>query len=248
MITCFTNCLSNYMDTESIKLFIPSLPYILPSQWNGNNILSVMSPFCLTFIGEDLVIDGPLSCCNTEATIIVDVTECTVNSFATEISTTLGLTEKKDVVVTDGKVCGWSEECDTEVNCAFEVCFRCNCKVKGRAVSSDELYVSGNGDTNLSDGMYTIYIQKMPNMNSPKYSPIIQLMVRRQQQYRQGYTTSMTVNHGIESVQSARKLVDYDAQIEKSFNTMKRAKGVRVYRGTSKYCGCGKAKFSKWSY
>lgn len=236
------------MDTETIKLFVPTLPYILPNQWNGNNILTVLSPFCLTSIGEDLVIDGPASCCNTEASIIIDVTECTINAFATEISTTLGLTAKREVTVNDGVVCGWSEECDTEINFAFEVCYVCGCRVKGRAVTEDDLQILGNGKTNLHDGMYTVYIQKMPNMNSKKYSPVIELMVRRQQQYRQGYTTSMTVNHGIESVSSSRQLIDYDAQIENAFKTMKRSKGVRVYRGTSKYCGCRKAKFSKWSY
>ena len=248
MITCYTNCLSNYMDTQTIKLFIPSVPYILPNQWNGNNIVSVLSPFCLSVIGDDLVIDGPASCCNTEASIIIDVTECTVAAFATEIGTTLGLTSRKDIKVDGGVVCGWSEECDTEIVCAFEVCALCNCRVKGRAVTDDDLQIMGNGATNLDDGMYTVYIQKMPNMNSMKYSPIIELMIRRQQQYRQGYTTSMTVNHGIESVQSSRKLIDYDSQIKAAFDTMKKSKGVRIYRGVSKYCGCRKAKYSSWNY
>ena len=248
MIVCYNNCLSNYMDTEHIKLFIPSLPYLLPQQWNGNNILSVLSPFCLTYLGDDLVIDGPDSCCNTEAVIVIDVTQCTINAFATEISTALGLTSKKNIVVSGGVVCDWSEECETEINSAFEVCYICNCKVRGRAVTEDGLEIMGNGTTNLNDGMYTIFVQAMPNMNSKRYSPIIELMVRRQKQYRQGYTTNMTVNHGIESVSSARQIVDYDAKIQAAFDVMRKSKGVRVYRGTSSYCGCQKPKFSRWVY
>ena len=236
-IECLPSCLSNYMDTEKINIYIPTLPYILPSSWDGMAILSVESPFCLQRQGDDLMITGPQHCCGSDAVLVLDSTDCTIAMFQSEIMNELSLTHPvRTIKVTDCKVVGWESDCAVDVISAHQMCIKCGCVTRGEWVGT--AFINSDGSTYLPDGVWSVYIAAPPNLNNPKYRNVLELMKRRQQQYRDGHVTSTKISHGVESVSSTRKLVDYDSQIARQFERLKNSRrGVTVTRG-SRHCMC----------